>query len=197
MITLPPNLAPNAAAPTLLDFGRTLVPPLGGEELRVDRLGNRFMIEVSWPAMRVAEANVIINRLMRAKSEGLRIPFPLFDAPQGNPGAVVVDGAGQAGTTIDLRNFNPGYTAREGYWLSIENAAGQHYLHNVAGTLRIGDDGLAALPIWPMLRTDFADGAAVHLAKPMIEGLPVGDETSWVLPRGRLVELSVTIRETA
>lgn len=197
MILLPRYPAPRAAVPALLDFGSTISPPLGGEDLRLDRLGNRYRVQVSWAPMRLDVARVFISRLQEAKSAGLRIPYPLVNVPQGSPGEPVVDGADQAGTTLAVRGLRPDYVLREGYWLSIENAAGQHYLHNNRSTQRIGASGEAELALWPMLRTDFADGATVHLAKPMIEGLPQGDETSWAIETGGMVQLSVEIRETA
>src|SRR3546814_1909417 len=65
-------------------------------------------------------SRIFIARLLKAKREGLRIPYPLIDVPQGAPGSPVVDGADQSGTTINLRGLTPGYAAKEGYWLSIE-----------------------------------------------------------------------------
>ena len=196
MIILPTEPAPRAAQPSLLDFGTTVQPPLGGEELRIDRLGNRFRVTLAWPTMRLDVARVFISRLLEAKSAGLRIAYPLVDVPQGSPGAPVVDGADQAGLQLDVRGLRPDYILREGYWLSIEDASGRHYLHNNRSTQKVGADGLLTLDLWPMLRTDFADGATVHLAVPMIEGLPEGDETSWGFEYEGLVDLSVTIRES-
>lgn len=196
MIELPEYPAPNGATPALVDFGNTLTPSLGGPDLRLNRMGSRYRIQVTWPPMPLDDARVFISRLQQAKSEGLRLPYPLAQVSQGSPGSPVVDGADQAGTTLNLRGLQPGYTVKEGFWLSIVKD-GQHYLHNARGVVRVSNDGLASLPIWPMLRTDFADGAAVHLGKPMIEGLPEGDETSWTIPVERLVALSVVIKETA
>lgn len=194
MIELPEIPAPNGAEPALVDFGMTLRPPLGGKVQRVDRPGSRYRVALSFPPMQPETARVFVSRLLRAKSEGLRVPFPLLTS-QGSPGSPVVDGASPTGTTLPVRGGQPNWSWREGWWLSIEAADGQHYLHNLtaAGALDASGDG--DLPIWPMLRAPFADGDAVHLAKPMIEGLPEGDETSWVIPLNRLIQLAVTIEE--
>lgn len=195
MIELPLSPAPNGVSPRLIDYGFTMRSPTGGAALRLDRAGSRFAAEVSFPPMKADTARVFVSRLLDAKSEGLRIEFPLLDVSQGNPGSPVVDGAGQAGKTLAVRGLNPGYVCKEGYWLSIEDADGQHYLHNVRATVRADSSGDATLAITPALRVPFADGATIHLAKPMIEGLVDGNEWSWQLPVNKLIALAVTIEE--
>jgi hypothetical protein len=147
--------------------------------------------------MKPKEARVFVSRLLDAKSEGLRIEFPLIDVDQGLPGSPVVDGAGQAGKTLDIRGLTPYYGFKEGFWLSIEDASGQHYLHNCRSNLVTGSDGKATIDITPALRTPFADGATIHLAKPMIEGFVDGNEWSWQIPVDKLIALSVPIEEAA
>lgn len=195
MIELPTGMHPNHAAPSLIDFGMTLRPVLGGAAQRVDRPGSRFALVLSFPPMRGDMANVAVSRLMRAKSEGLRVPFPLL-VPQGSPGATVVDGATPSGTTLPVRGGTPNWRWREGWWLSVESSDGQHYLHNLAAAGALDASGDGDLPIWPMLRAPFADGDSVHLARPMVEGLPQGDATDWEIPVGRLIRLSVPFEET-
>ena len=197
MIELPDLPAPNGAKPSLVDFGIDLVPPTGARELRVDRAGSRFGMEVSFPPMTADKARIFVSRLLAAKSEGVRIEYPLLDVVQGSPGNPVVDGAGQAGTTLNVRGMAPHYRFKEGYWLSIEDENGQHYLHNCRANGAADGVGVASLSITPALRHPFLDGAKVHLSKPMIEGRPVGSEWSWQIPVNRLIALSVTIKETA
>src|SRR3546814_10400759 len=78
------------------------------------------MANISFPPMLPSVSRIFIARLLKAKREGLRIPYPLIDVPQGAPGSPVVDGADQSGTTINLRGLTPGYAAKEGYWLRSE-----------------------------------------------------------------------------
>lgn len=195
MIELPDSPAPNGVTPRLLDYGAVLRSPTGGSSLRLDRAGSRFAAEISFPPMKADTARVFVSRLLEAKSEGLRIEFPLLGVSQGNPGSPVVDGAGQAGKTLNVRGLTPSYVVKEGYWLSIVDANGQHYLHNARAVVKASAGGLAALSITPALRVPFADGAVIHLAKPMIEGLVDGNEWSWQIPVNRLIALAVTIEE--
>jgi hypothetical protein len=196
MIELPDSPAPNGIQIALRDFGVTLRPPTGGAADRLNRKGNRHRASVTFPPMQPAVARVFIARLKRAKTQGLRIALPLL-VPQGSPGAPVVNGAGQAGTTLNVRGLQPGYIAREGYWLSIVDATGRHYLHSLCTTVRVGDAGTAAFVLDPELRWPFADGAAIHLARPMIEGFVEGDEWSWTIPLHRLVSVEFPIEEAA
>jgi hypothetical protein len=197
MIELPASPAPNGVTPRLIDYGAVLRSPTGGASLRLDRAGSRFAAEVSFPPMKADTARVFVSRLLDAKSEGLRIEYPLLDIRQGNPGNPVVDGAGQAGKTLKLRGLTPGYAFREGFWLSIEDEVGQHYLHNCRSNGVAAPTGRATMTITPALRWPFANGAKVHLAKPMIEGLVDGNEFSWQIPVNRLIALAVTIEEAA
>lgn len=195
MIELPTSPAPNGVAPKLIDYGFTMRSPTGGSSLRLDRAGSRFAAEISFPPMKADTARVFVSRLLEAKSEGLRIEFPLLGVSQGNPGSPVVDGAGQAGKTLNVRGLTPGYVVKEGYWLSIVDANGQHYLHNARAVVTADGSGDAALSITPALRVPFADGAVIHLAKPMMEGLVDGDGFNWQIPVNRLIALAVTIEE--
>lgn len=196
MIELPASPAPNSVAPHLIDFSILLRPATGGAVTRIDRPGSRFAAEFAFPAMQPDIARVFIARLLKGKSEGLRMPFPLLGVSQGFPGSPVVDGSGQSGTTLVVRGLTANYVAKEGWWLSIEDADGQHYLHSISAGFAADAAGAAEVNIWPALRTPFDDGATIHLARPMIEGL-VTNDAQWTLPVTRLIEIGFTIEEAA
>lgn len=207
MIELPDGVVPNAATPALIDFGGTQRPSSGAALLRIDRPGNRYSVQMSLPPkIMEGQGRVIVSRLIRAKSAGLRVPFELAGVDQGLPGAPVVDwagsnGAAPAGMFLPLRGLTPGYPAKEGFWLSIaEPLPGggvQHYLHNVAALSVAGADGTAVIALSEMLRAPFPDGAAVHLEKPWIEGMVQGDGRAWEISVDHLVALEFAIEEAA
>ncbi len=196
MVELPDCPAPNGAQPALIDFSLTQRPSTGAAVLKVHRKGSRYRAMISYPPMLPSVSRVFVSRLLKAKREGLRIPYPLIE-PQGAPGNPVVNGAGQTGTTLNIRGLTPGYAIKEGYWLSIEDANGQHYLHNAGAAVRASASGTASLPISPELRVPFADGATIHLAKPMIEGFVDGNEWSWQIPLERFIAIEFPIEEAA
>jgi hypothetical protein len=195
MIELPDDIGPASLTLALVDYGGVLRPALGGPIQRVNRLGSRFRASVVLPPLEEDRAATFRARLVQAKSEGLRMEIPL-SRPQGAPGAPVVDGAGQTGSSIDLRGMTRGYVGKEGYWLSIVKS-GQHYVHMLTAPLVVAADGTATAQIVPPLRAAFADGAVVHLARPMIEGFLSGDELAWDLSVAHHSSFAFEIEEAA
>ena len=194
MIEFPDNIAPNGCTPTLMDYGGVLRSAIGGATQKIDRLGSRFRVELSFPPMTESDGRIFVSRLIRAKREGLRVEYPLLSVDQGLPGSPVVNLAGQTGFALSVRGLTPNYTGKEGFWLSIVNS-GQHYMHNVAGNFTASAAGLATIPIFPALRVPFLDADVVHLGKPMIEGLVDGDEIGWQMSLAHHIEFSVAIEE--
>lgn len=193
MIVLPANPAPNGAIPSLVDRGGVL---RGASALRVNRQGDHFKVEISHPPLRSSdEGRIFVARLIRAKSEGLRIPYPLLGVDQSGLGNPVIDGAGQAGRTLAVRGLTVGAVVREGFWFSIPDTTGQHYLYNVGADAVANSTGRATLTITPMLRRPYADGTQVFLGQPMIEGLVEGSEQSWQLSVDHLIGIGYTIEE--
>lgn len=197
MIELPHDIGPAAFSMGLVDFGGVQRPSLGGRLTRVNRLGSRFMASVTLPPLELGRGRLFVSRLIRAKSEGLRMEIPLTLGEQGIPGvAAVVDGAVEAGTTLPVRGLVPGYVGLEGYWLSIVRG-GQHYVHSVAASFGADSAGDAVVTITPPLRVALVDGDAVHLARPMIEGLVQGDELGWEISLAHHTYISFAIEEAA
>jgi hypothetical protein len=196
MIELPETPAPNGATPALVDYGGTQRGALGAA-LRVNRLGSHYRVALTFPPFEnETDGRVFVSRLIRAKRRGLRIAFPLLGVDQGGAGTPVLDGNMQAGLSIKVRGLTPGYTCREGFWLSIRRAGdGRHYLYNCSSEITAGLDGRAQIAIEPMLRWPHVDGDQVHLVRPMIEGPVDGDEQAWTLALGGFVGVEVSIEE--
>tara|TARA_R110000868_G_scaffold100109_1_gene275270 strand:+ start:18762 stop:19355 length:594 start_codon:yes stop_codon:yes gene_type:complete len=187
MITLPAGLVPNGASPSLVEFGGIIRPATGAEVLNLRRNGNRFRVDMTLAPQTAEARRVAIARLLAAKTEGLRIAYPLQRVNQSGAGTLVVNGGGQGGNAIALRGGTPGFQIREGWWLSIQRSDGRHYLHNVRGDTTIAGGGTVLLPISPNLRYPFADGATINLVMPMIEGL-VDGIISWNLQVGGIID---------
>jgi hypothetical protein len=142
------------------------------------------------------EANVVINRLIRAKEDKLRMAFPLTEQDQGSPGTTLVNGAISSGTkSLPVKGVTPGYVCKEGYWLSVVNADGKHFFHQVDTEVTASGGGLMTLTVSPALRYPFADGNTVALAAPMIEGFTSGNEIEWRIDADMFLPLSFEIQE--
>lgn len=196
MITLPASPVPRLAVPMLMDFGALLRGPTGGAALRINRAGSRWKWDFEFPPMRPATFRTFAPLVAAGKEQVLRLPVPLAGVSQGTPGSTVVDGAGQTGTTLDVRGGTAAYVARTGYWLHVVDADGNRYLHVLTADTILNGSGAGALSIFPALRAPLADGAAVELAAPTVEGFVVSD-VSWELATSGLRVLSFSIEEAA
>ncbi len=194
MKDLPDYPSPSGAEIGLMDYGSLLVPALGGPVQRVNRLGNRFRIAVTMPPMTTKTARAWIARLTMAKSEGARMPLPLLDFNAGAPGAPLINGVGQAGSTLNIDGLTPNYVFREGQTFSILTG-GKHHLYMVAAETIASTLGVAALPLTTALRRQHLDNDPLHVAKPMIEGFVGGDEFMWSLSVEQLISLQFDISE--
>lgn len=193
-ILLPPKPAIRTAAPRLLDFGAVLTPPGGGPSQRLNRLGNRFAVDVVAATSRSgAEGRILVARLMRALTEGVLLPF-WQGLDVGTPGTPQVNGGGQQGSTLQLKGFTSGYAVREGQFFSIIYG-GRRYLHAAAADVTASDTGTMALPIVPMLRISPNDGATCEFVQPMIEGFLAGNQVQWQLQLAPYTDVSFTVTE--
>jgi hypothetical protein len=196
MITLPNYPGPQALSVSLVDFGTVQLGALGGTAQRINRLGARWRVEVQLPPMTTAEARVWAAALTRGLREGVSWKLRQVGTPTGSPGAVLVNGANQAGGSLIVDGGTAGYVAKAGQWLSILTG-GRRYLHQLAATTQLSGTGTGTLQIEPLLRVSPADNAPVELGAPVIEGL-LSTPPGWSIDAGRLVRgLSFAIEEMA
>lgn len=195
-VMLPSSPAPVAAEPAYLDWGGTLRPIFGGAVQKLNRLGDRFALDVAMPPLRTeAQGREWVADLILGQRQGAMIEWPQPDLVIGAPGTPVVDGSGQAGSFLNLRGFAAGYGVRKGQFFSIVHG-GRRYLHMAtAAAVADGSGVIAPLPIAPMLRMQPSDGAVCEFALPMIEGWLEGDSRSWTLDVARFTGLSFRISE--
>ena len=196
MIDLPDYPGPQSAEPGLVDFGGFLTPPLGGPVQRVDRLGNRFKLSVTMPPMDGSEGRIWLAKLIKGKSEGVRMEYPLLDFNPGLPGTPLVNGSGQTGKTLLLKSCQPNYVYREGQFISVKTG-GRHHLLMVDTQAIVSTGGTVSLTVSPMLRVPHLDNDEVYVSKPMIEGWVLGNEQRWRLQLGNFINLSFEIEEAA
>lgn len=196
-ILLPAAPGIRTAKPRLRDFGAWLEPPTGGVAQRLNRIGNRFAVDIQVATSRSTdEGRIIAARLMRGLTEGVVLPFPQDFDPGAVGTDVVVDGVGQLGSSIRLKGFPAGgYTVLEGQFFSIIYG-GRRYLHAAAEDTATAAGG-CLLPIFPMLRISPNDGAVCEFAQPMIEGFIQGNQLEYALQTAPYLDVSFTMLEAA
>lgn len=194
MIVLPSSPKPNRMTADYLDFG--FIQNRMAASVRVDRPGNRHRITLSWPREQMipGQREVFTAALKRGKRAGVQINLPLT-ADQPAAGTPVVNGAGQFGTTLNIRGLNPGYVIGQDFWLSVSRSDGVSYLHSAYATMTANGSGVAIVQIEPPLRYPFADGAAVAIQTPVIQGFLVGETFSYSVEEVKMTPISITIEE--
>lgn len=197
MIELPNWAVPNGASGTLIDYGGFLTPALGGEVQRIDRPGNRFRWAFTLPPVQAKDrGRILVSRLIRAKTEGIRIEIPLLGFKPGAPGAPRVNGAGQAGRSLIVDGFTPNYAAKEGQWFNHVKE-GRSYLYNMDGQTVADGSGVGTINFSPMLRAEPADNDVLEFAQPVVEGFVMGDEWSWEMSLDLHIEIQFEVVERA
>jgi len=200
MIELPATPAPVGVKFKQIDFGSTITPPTGGPDQRVNRLGNRWSVEVTMPPMPNLEIGQrFVSRLIRGKSEGVRMALPMLGTSSGDVGTPRLALSPGVGRTIDVKNIIADHEIREGQFFSIETG-GRHYVYmsNVDVMTSSAPDpaSQATIQVSPLLRIAHAINDGVHFERPFIEGLIYGDADEWEIGLTRNVELVFEIRET-
>jgi len=191
MIELPTFAVPGSMQASLVDAGFTQSGVQSDDY--IPRKGSRYRVSLTYGPYNPDDARVLVSRLIEGKQGGLMIEFPLLHS-QGSPGLPRLNGAVASGRTLVLDGLTPGYTCKEGYWLSLEKD-GQHYLHNVRTGGRASDTGTLTVILNELVRDSFPDNTVVHLAKPMVQGLVEGEVWSWSIAVDRVIPIEFTIKE--
>ncbi|ADU12040.1 hypothetical protein [Asticcacaulis excentricus] len=157
-----------------ISFSSDLESPLGGATQRLNRLGDRFALSFGLPTVRVGACGALwATRLSQAKRQGAIMALPASVLKFGQTGSVGtprVNGAGQAGMTLNADGFNNGALLVEGQYFSFK-VNGVNYLHRLTADKAASVVGQVALNIEPMLRVQIPDNTELNFAAPEIEGL--------------------------
>ena len=170
-----------------------LQPPGGGETQRINRLGDRFLVETSIKLR--GDQGIGLMAVLNA-NKGLKVRLPVPQTIEiGNPGSSVLVSGASAGTTLSLKGLTPNYPLRSGQFLTVVKG-GKRYLHQVVTSVAANGSGAATLTIVPMLRVALATNDVVEIASPTIEGYLDTRENDWS-QNGWLqsVAVTVTVRE--
>lgn len=188
-ILLPATPKPRKWTPHYVSAGNDLTSPAAAATQRILRLGDRWSVTATFlnVKMECGGRDWVAKMLLASRATALWA-LPLPKGGVGDPGAPVVDGAGQLGTALDLKGLTAGYVFKAMQWVSLVSG-GRRYLHLVTSAATAGGDGKVTIDILPMLRVSPADGATVEVAAPKIEGLCPLDP-SWPISSSDIVEFT-------
>ncbi|WP_419808390.1 hypothetical protein [Sphingomonas sp.] len=168
---------------------------LGGPTLQIPRLGDRFAADIETAQLQQnAEGRLLIATLTEATTGDAKIAIRQPNLPRLSiAGAPVIDGAGQAGASLNIRGAQPGAALFRGQYVGLIHG-GVSYLYMLSGNVIVRADGKATLSLWPMLRFLSVDGETVDVT-PSIEGQLVGFDKGAKWVRNRVDPLSFSIVE--
>lgn len=191
-LALPDWPWPAKMTPRLVTARADLTPAFGGDVQRINRLGSCYAFDIDLPVMTYEAAQGWSYIDDETATCTLQIVQPGLDT--GAPGAPLVNGAGQSGTSLILDGLTPYYVVRNRQWLSIETA-GRLYAYRAKGEAIANASGQVTVTLETMLRAVHADNDPVELAAPRIEGFCSVPEGAWAVDTAGHVALSFTIRE--
>ena len=195
-VLLPQPRLPQKAVPRLIDAGGIQQGGPGGVAQRLNRLGNRFALDIAYPRLKPEpDGRILAARVRKAVVEGALFPFPQPGLNIGTPGSPVVNGAGQTGSGLSLRGFAAGYAYREGQFFSIIIAS-RRFLYQASADGAADGSGNAFVPILPMIRVPPADGSICEFAQPYIEGFITAGaaEIEQTIAKSMIPQITITER---
>ncbi|MDB5422327.1 MAG: hypothetical protein JWR59_2274 [Brevundimonas sp.] len=191
-LILPTYPGPSSMTPRPITARNELRPAYGGPVTRTNRPGTRWAWDCDWPPMTYVESLEFDDILSETDTIVMDILQPGLDT--GSPGAPQVNGAGQLGTTLNLKGVTPGYVFRKGQWLSVA-INGQWFAYKSSGAATAAAGGLLAVPLRTMIRLPAANSAVVKIAQPVAEGFVSVDPGSMQIDVDGFVRLKFTLEE--
>lgn len=176
----------------LVTAKNVLTPAIGGAEQELLRKGTRNEIGFTLPPLDDLEAMDWADLTIEGDTVVMTVLQPSLVI--GNPGAPLVNGAGAIGASLPVKGLTPGYTIRKGQWLTHLTNSGQRFLYRASAAVTANGSGVAAVPIYGLLRRSPLNNEVIEIAKPRIEGF-VRDLGKITIGVDRLVVLSFKIRE--
>lgn len=160
--------------------------PFTGEQQSFEHTGQWWELDVRMPPMSRADAEVFVAFLAKLKGRigTFLIGDPAGVTPRGTwatSGAVLANGAHEIGAeTIALDGFDSGATGKAGDWLQFGTGASTR-LHKVLDDFTANGAGQANVEIWPALKIELADGAAVVSASAKGHFRLLSDERAYTI----------------
>ena len=128
--------------------------------------------------------------MMQGRAGTFRLPA--FEAHQrGAFGgqAIVVDGAGQIGTTLKIRGWTHGQYLLAGWFVTIG-----HRLHQVVEQAMAGPDGKMTIKVIPYV-AGYADGTVLETNVPYALMSLTDDEAGWTVGAGQKYDIAFNCEE--
>ena len=163
--------------------------PLTGKVQIMDRPGGHWEADVELPPLTTAQVRAWFAALIRAQVEPVYFSPPHTAAllAGGNPGAPLVNGAGQTGTALVTDGWSASYPISDGDWISFNNGTFDE-LHLIKSGTGLSADALgnATLTLHPAIQISPADNAVIRTTSPRGQFVVLEDSVEF---DGRIAQL--------
>lgn len=193
-LILPTDPRPSVMTPRPIFTRNETRPATGaGPVGRNLRPGTRWAWDNTMPPMSYVESLAFDDLLTEDETVVMDILQPGLVI--GDPGSTLINGGGQSGRSLRLKNARPGYVFRKGQWLSIIHTGGQRFAYKSSAAATADGSGLLVVPLRTLMRLPPPNNAVVEIAEPKAEGWVTIDTASLEVGVDDLVELRFTLEE--
>lgn len=187
------SVVPQTLGPRPVSNAARTNPQIGGVRQRKVRLGSHFRMDGSFPPLTMDLGRSHAADILACEYTLCQLLVPQPELVIGTPGTTLVNGAGQAGSSLTLDGATAGYVFKKGQVFNHITATHVD-LYSVQAQATANGSGQVTLSIWPMLRVVPADNAQLNFLNPVIEGwLEIGG--GWDVTPDFTVESSFSIEE--
>lgn len=167
-----------SAEPSIVSSSIDQRSATGSNRQKGMRKGSHYAYEFALEPLDHADALRWLD--LRNEADTVIIEIPQMGLEVGSPGSPLVDGSGQAGASLDVKNLTPNYAVLKGQAFS-------HYGSDETWRIYIADadviadgDGNATIPLETMLNWPPLNGDVLDFAEVKIEGFASVEKGSFL-----------------
>lgn len=185
-----------SAEPTIVSSSIDQRSATGSNRQKGMRKGSHYSFEFILEPMDQAEALTWLDLRNEADTVLIDIPQPGLEI--GTPatsGVPLVNGSGQSGASLSIKNLTPGYVIRKGQVFSHHGSDLVYRTYVAAAAATANGSGLATVTLETMLTWPPLNNEGVHLAAPRLEGFASVERGSWLLDGNGYHNIRFTVEE--
>lgn len=167
-----------SAEPSIVSSSIDQRSATGSNRQKGMRKGSHYSYEFVLEPMDHTEALTWLDLRNEADTVVMEIPQMGFEI--GTPGTTLVNGSGQAGASLAIKGFTPGYVVRKGQAFSHTGSDGVIRLYIAASAVTANGSGLATVPLETMLNWPPVNNDVVSFSDVKIEGFAAVEKGSFL-----------------
>lgn len=155
-----------SAEPTVVSSTIDQRSATGSNRQKGLRKGSHYAYDIALEPMSHAEALDWLD--LRNEADTVVLSIPQMGLEIGTPGTTRVNGSGQAGASLSIKGFTPGYVVRKGQAFNHVGSDGVRRIYIANAAVTADGSGNATVTLetmlnWPPLNNDVIDFADVRI----------------------------------